>query len=75
MKDEQIAAKTVAQFQSKQTAQVPVRRTDIPQKELSPGTTAEGVVQIQPEDASKPEIYEFDFGDDGGHAVKATAVF
>jgi hypothetical protein len=74
MRDEQIAAKTAAQFGANQTAQVSVRNTEIPQKDLSPGVTAEGVVEIQPEDAAKPGIYEFDFGADGGHAVKATAV-
>lgn len=74
MKDEQIAAKTVAQFGANQTAQLSVRDTDIPQKDLSPGQTAEGVVEIKPEDATKPGIYEFDFGADNGHVVKATAV-
>ena len=74
MNDTQITPKTVAQFQSNQTGQVAVRRTDIPQKDLSPGQTAEGVVEIRPEDAAKPGIYEFDFGADNGHAVKATAV-
>lgn len=74
MNDTQITPKTVAQFQSNQTGQVAVRRTNIPQKDLSPGATAEGVVQIQPQNASKPGIYEFDFGADGGHAVKATVV-
>lgn len=74
MKDEQIAAKTVAQFGANQTAQLSVRDTDIPQKDLSPGQTAEGVVEIKPEDAAKPGIYEFDFGADNGHVVKATAV-
>ena len=74
MKDTQIAAKTVAQFGANQTTQVSVRETDIPQKDLSPGRAAEGVVEIRPEDAAKPGIYEFDFGADNGHAVKATAV-
>ena len=74
MKDEQIAAKTVSQFGANQTTQVSVRDTDIPQKDLSPGATAEGVVKIQPEEAAKPGIYEFVFGADGGRAVKATAV-
>lgn len=74
MNDTQITPKTVAQFQSNQTGQVAVRRTDIPQKDLSPGATAEGVVQIQPQNVSKHGIYEFDFGADGGHAVKATVV-
>jgi hypothetical protein len=74
MKDEQIAATTVTRFNATQTTQVSVRRTDIPRKDLWPGATAEGVVQIQPQDASKPGIYEFDFGADNGHAVKATAV-
>jgi hypothetical protein len=74
MKDEQVAPKAVAQFDANQTTQVSVQRTDIPQKDLSPGATAEGVVEIQPADAAKLGIYEFDFGADGGHAVKATAV-
>jgi hypothetical protein len=74
MKDEQVAAKAVAQFNANQTAQVSVRDTDIPQKDLSPGSTAEGVVQIQPQDASKPGIYEFDFSADNGRVVKATVV-
>jgi len=74
MKDEQVTAKSVAQFGVNQTTQVSVRDTDIPQKDLSPGATAEGVVEIQPADAAKSGIYEFDFGADGGHAVKATAV-
>ena len=74
MKDEQVAAKAVAQFNANQTAQVSVRDTNIPQRDLSPGQTAEGVVEIRPEDAAKPGIYEFDFGADNGHAVKATAV-
>jgi len=74
MKDEQIAAKTVAQFGANQTAQVSAEHSDIPQNDLSPGQTAEGVVELKPEDVSKPGIYEFDFGADAGHAVKATAV-
>jgi len=74
MKDEQVTANSVAQFGVNQTTQVSVRDIDIPQKDLSPGATAEGVVEIQPEDAAKPGIYEFDFGADAGHPVKATAV-
>jgi hypothetical protein len=74
MKDEQVAPKTVAQFDANQTAQVSVQRSEIPQNDLSPGQTVQGVVQIKPEDVSKPGIYEFDFGADSGHAVKATAV-
>jgi len=74
MKDEQVAAKTVTQFDANQRAQVSVQRSDIPRKDLSPGQTAEGVIEIRPEDAAKPGIYEFDFGADGGHAVKVTAV-
>ena len=53
MKDEQVAPKTVAQFGVNQTTQVSVRNTDIPQKDLSPGQTAEGVIEIQPADAAK----------------------
>ena len=74
MKDEQISDKAVSQFQSNQTAQVMVRRTDIPQKDISPGASAEGVVEIQPEDMQKPGVYEFVFGGDGDHSIKAMAV-
>ena len=74
MKDEQVAAKAVTQFGANQTAQVSVRDINIPQRDLSPGQTAEGVVELKPEDAAKPGIYEFDFCADGGHAVKATVV-
>ncbi|MDR5730398.1 MAG: hypothetical protein RB191_23570, partial [Terriglobia bacterium] len=74
MKDEQVAEKTVAQFNPNLKAQISVQRPDIPQKDLSPGATAEGVVEIQPKDAAKPGIYQFVFGADGSHAVKATVV-
>jgi len=74
MRDEQITDRAVSQFQSNQSAQVIVRRTDIPQKDLSPGATAEGVIEIQPEDIEKPAVYEFVFGSDGDHSIKATAV-
>ena len=74
MKDEQITDKVVSQFQSNQTAQVTVRSTDISQKDLSPGATAEGVVEIQPRNLEKPRVYEFVFGNDGDHSIKATAV-
>jgi len=74
MKDEQVAAKTVAQFGANQTTQVSVRLTNISQQDLSPGQTAEGVGELKPVDPAKPGIYQFVFGADGGHAVKATAV-
>jgi hypothetical protein len=74
MKDEEISTKSIAQFQSNQTAQVTVVRTDLPQKDLSPGQTAEGVVEIEPKNVAKPGIYQFVFGADDGHAVRATAV-
>jgi hypothetical protein len=74
MKDTQITPKTLARFRSNQTGQVSVERTDIPQKDLLPGQTSEGVVEIKPGDPATPGIYEFDFGADGGHAIKATAV-
>ena len=35
MKGEQIAAKTLAQFGANKTTQVPVRETNIPQKDLA----------------------------------------
>ncbi len=72
--NKQISARSVAQFRSNQTAQVAVGQSNIPEKDLSPGATAEGVIEIHPEDASKPGVFQFVFGDDSSHAVKATVV-
>lgn len=74
LKDTQITARAVAQFRSNQTGQVKVLLFEIPRKDLSPGQTAEGVVEIEPKDATKPGIYQFVFGADRVHAVRATAV-
>jgi hypothetical protein len=70
----QISDRSVAQFQSNQTDQIAVEQSNFPEKDLSPGATAEGVIEIHPKDAAKPGVYQFVFGDDSSHAVKATAV-
>jgi hypothetical protein len=72
--NKQISDRTAAQFQSNQTAQVAVEQSNFSEKDLTPGATAEGVIEIHPKDASKPGVYQFVFGDDATHAVKATAV-
>ena len=72
--NKQISDRSVAQFRSNETAQIAVEQSNIPERDLSPGATAEGVVEIHPKDAAKPGVYQFVFGDDSNHAVKATAV-
>jgi hypothetical protein len=72
--NKQISDRSVAQFRSIQTAQIAVEQSNFPEKDLSPGATAEGVIEIHPKDPSKPGVYQFVFGDDSSHAVKATAV-
>jgi hypothetical protein len=72
--NKQISDRSVAQFRSDQTAQIAVVQSNIPEKDLSPGATAEGVVEIHPKDVTKPGVYQFIFGDDSNHAVKATVV-
>ena len=74
MTNKQISDRSVAQFRSNQTAQIAVEQSNFPEKDLSPGATAEGVVEIHPKDASRPGVYQFVFGDDASHAVKATVV-
>src|ERR1700739_2328349 len=72
--NKQISERSVAEFRSNQTAQVAVEQSNSPEKDLSPGATAEGVIEIHPKDAAKPNVYQFVFGDDSSHAVKATVV-
>ncbi len=72
--NKQISDRSVAQFQSNQTAQIAVEQSNFSEKDLSPGATAEGVIEIHPRDAAKPNVYQFVFGDDSSHAVKATVV-
>ena len=72
--NKQISDRSVAQFQSNQTAQIAVEQSNFSEKDLSPGATAEGVIEIHPKDAAKPNVYQFVFGDDSSHAVKATVV-
>lgn len=72
--NKQISDRSVAQFQSNQTDQIVDSQSNIPEKDLSPGATAEGVIEIHPKDTAKPNVYQFVFGDDSSHAVKATVV-
>jgi hypothetical protein len=72
--NKQISDRAAVQFRSNQTAQIAIEESNFPEKDLSPGATAEGVIEIHPKDASKPGVYQFVFGDDSSHAVKATAV-
>ena len=72
--NKQISDRSVAQFRSNQTAQIVVEQSNFPEKDLSPDATAEGVIEIHPKDASKPNVYQFVFADDSNHAVKATVV-
>jgi hypothetical protein len=72
--NKQISDRSITQFRSNQTAQIAVGQSNIPEKDLSPGATTEGVVEIHPKDVAKPGVYQFVFGDDSNHTVKATAV-
>jgi len=74
MKDQQIPDQTLNQFHATDTADVTVRGTAIPQKDVPPGDTAEGVLTLQWTNGDKPNLYEFVFGNDGNHPVKAMAV-
>jgi len=74
MKDQQIPDQTLNQFQTIDTAQVIVRGTAVPQKDVAPRGTAEGVLTFQSVDSKKPGVYEFVFGNDGNHPVRAMAV-
>ena len=74
MKDQQISDQEFNRFQTIDTAQVPVRAAAVPQKDVAPGETQEGVLAFQPADIGTPSVYEFVFGNDGNHPIKATAV-
>lgn len=72
--NKQISDRTAAQFKSNHTAQVAVEQSTFAERDLPPGATTDGVIEIHPTDASKPGVYQFVFGDDSSHAVKATVV-
>lgn len=74
MKDQQIPDQELNRFETIDTAQVPVRATTLPQKDVAPGETQEGVLAFQPAEIATPGVYEFVFGNDGNHPIKATAV-
>ena len=74
MKDQQIADQELNRFETIDTAQVPVRVTAVPQKDVAPGETREGVLAFEPSETGTPCVYEFVFGNDGNHPIKAMAV-
>lgn len=74
MKNLQIPEQATYQFQSNETSRVAVRGTSLPQKDVPPGATVEGVLALEPADVQKAGVYEFIFGNDGTHRIQATAV-
>jgi hypothetical protein len=74
MKNLQIPEQATYQFQSTQTSQVAVRGTTLPEKDVQPGATVEGVLALEPADVQKAGLYVFVFGNDGHHRIQATAV-
>ena len=74
MKNLQIPEQTTYQFQPSETTQVAVRSAALPQKDVPPGATVEGVLALEPADPQKAGVYEFIFGNDGTHRIQATAV-
>jgi hypothetical protein len=74
LKNLQIPEQTTYQFQASETSQVTVRGTALPQKDVPPGATVEGVLALEPADVQKGGVYEFIFGNDGVHRIQATAV-
>ena len=74
MKNLQIPEQATYQFQPSETSQVAVRSAALPQKDVSPGATVEGVLALEPADVQKAGVYEFIFGNDGTHRIQATAV-
>ena len=74
LKNFQIPEQATYQFQSVETSQVAVRGTSLPQKDVPPGATVEGVIALESADIQKAGVYEFIFGNDGTHRIQATAV-
>jgi hypothetical protein len=74
MKNLQIPEEKTYQFQPSETSQVAVRSAALPQKDVPPGATVEGVLALEPADVQKAGVYEFFFGNDGTHRIQATAV-
>jgi hypothetical protein len=74
MRDQQITDQALSQFETIDTAQVPARTTALPEQDVPPGETREGVLTFQPMNIDSPGIYEFVFGDDTTHSIKAMVV-
>ena len=74
LKNLQIPEQATYQFHSIETSQVAVRGTSLPQKDVPPGATVEGVLALESADIQKAGVYEFIFGNDGAHRIQATAV-
>ena len=74
LKNLQIPDQATYQFQASEASQVAVRSTALPEKDVQPGATVEGVLALEPTDVQKAGLYEFVFGNDGNHRIQATAV-
>jgi hypothetical protein len=74
LRNEQIAEEATYQFQSRQTSQVPVRGTELAEKDVAPGATVEGVLTLEPPEPNITGVYEFVFLNDGSHRIRVTAV-
>jgi hypothetical protein len=70
----QIPEKTTYQFQSHETSQIQVRGTALPNQNVAPGATVEGVLALDRPENQSTGVYEFVFGNDGTHRIQATAV-
>ena len=70
----QISTQALIQFQSVQSNPVMVRGYSVPNRDVDPGKTVEGVLTFQPMEEDKPEVYQFVFANDGKHSISATAV-
>jgi hypothetical protein len=74
LRNHQIPQKTTYQFQSHETNQIEVRGTALPNQDVAPGATVEGVLALDRPENQSTGVYEFVFGNDGTHRIQATAV-
>jgi hypothetical protein len=70
----QIPERTTYQFQSHETSEIQVRGTALPNQDVAPGATVEGVLALDRPENQSTGVYEFVFGNDGTHRIQATAV-
>ena len=74
LKNLQIPEQSTYQFEARETAQIQVRGTALPNKDVQPGGTVEGVLTLETTDTDLPRVYKFVLGNDGAHRIEATAV-